>query len=141
MEAPPQAAPASVPSAFIDGLVVCPICNEEAFTGAPGLMRHLTTMHQGAALDAEAAGVLWLLDRGVCIDQGCGGFRRLGMRQCNRCGRTRRSDPWPLATLFQVLLDQARQQAVTARVPAQPHQPRRRWRSHTVATCSSPKTS
>ena len=66
---------------------MCPICGEKAFITAGGLMRHLTTMHAGDALSSDAVDVLRLLDRTVCSEAQCGGINRVGVRQCNRCGR------------------------------------------------------
>ena len=88
MRAPPQPVPDAAPSAFQGGVVVCPICAGCATETAAGLMCHITRVHQGVRLDEAAVTTLRLLERGVCTDPGCVGFRRLGMRQCNRCGQS-----------------------------------------------------
>jgi hypothetical protein len=87
---PPQPAPATVPAVFENGVVSCPCCTGSgvAYAGVPALMRHITRSHQGTTLTEGAASTLRLLERGVCCNSACGGFRRLGVRQCNRCGQS-----------------------------------------------------
>lgn len=87
-EAPvPEPEPVPVTSAFSGGVIICPCCEAAACTTASGLMRHLTCTHSGTVLTEEAVTVLRLLDRAVCTETGCGGINRVGVRQCNRCGR------------------------------------------------------
>ena len=56
-------------------------------------MRHLTSRHVGSVIDQDMVLLLRALDRGVCSDRLCGGFRRVGSRQCNRCSATTRLRP------------------------------------------------
>ena len=85
-EAPPQPEPPAL-VAFPGGVIQCPMC-DRTFGSGPGLMRHLTTIHAGASLDAEAVRVLRALGRAVCSDSSCNGIRRIGMVSCNRCHRS-----------------------------------------------------
>ena len=56
-------------------------------------MRHLTTMHAGHVVDDQLLGVLRGLHRAACSDSCCGGFRRVGMTQCNLCQRSTQARP------------------------------------------------
>ena len=83
-EAPPLPEPPAVVS-FSGGVIGCPLCDRSFTTG---FMWHLTSMHDGASLDAHAVCVLRALDRAVCCDTSCNGIRRIGMVTCNRCHRS-----------------------------------------------------
>lgn len=82
-EPPPPPPPALV--AFPGGIITCTICQQTFANGATGFMRHLTTMHAGVAVDAELLALLRGLQRAACSNSACGGFRRIGMTQCNLC--------------------------------------------------------
>ena len=90
-EAPPADVPQQV--GFPGGVITCPVCRAEFQNGAPGFMRHLTTAHAGCTVDQELLGVLRALHRAACSDPSCGGFRRVGMSQCNLCRRSTPARP------------------------------------------------
>ena len=79
---PPPPEPAA---GFPGGIITCNICRAEFRNGAPGYMRHLTTQHAGAVVDASLLALLQSLHRAACTNDNCGGFRRVGMTQCNLC--------------------------------------------------------
>ena len=74
------------PSPFRHGRVWCCWCHDKSFASPQGFMRHLTTMHAGEEVDMPMRDTLVAMQRCVCTDVTCGGFRRVGARKCNRCG-------------------------------------------------------
>ena len=74
---------------FSGGVITCTLCQQEFVHGyIPLFMRHLTCAHAGDIVDDDMLGLLRSLQRVVCTNTACGGFRRIGMRQCNLCRRT-----------------------------------------------------
>eukprot|EP00973_Karenia_brevis_P063319 8802058-Karenia_brevis.AAC.1 len=90
LQAPPPPPPELPQDALIAGALRCPLCNEggRAYASVPPLMRHVTISHAGETLSVETAEFLNRLGRATCTAVGCGGFRRLGQRACNRCNRS-----------------------------------------------------
>ena len=92
--AAPVAAPANAdgattqPGPYATGSCRCPWCPGTSFATPGGLMRHITTQHEGTAMDATIVETLRGLDRAVCTGPGCGCIRHVGSRQCHRCGDT-----------------------------------------------------
>ena len=80
-------------SPFRDGMYWCCWCHNKSFASAPGFMRHLTTKHAQREIDAPMRATLVALQRCVCTDVACGGFRPVGARRCNRCGVDTRARP------------------------------------------------
>ena len=93
LAAPLAAVATASPGPWADGRLHCPLCPDVSYAETPSLMRHLTSRHAGAVVDEEMVALLRALDRGVCSDNLCQGFRRVGTRQCNRCGATTRLRP------------------------------------------------
>ena len=75
-------------SPFESGACHCPWCPAASFSTPSGFMRHLTCMHEGTAINESMRGLLVALDRAACSAPGCGCLRRVGTRQCHRCGES-----------------------------------------------------
>ena len=88
---PPPAPPPAV--GFPGGIITCTVCQQVFRNGAPGFMRHLATIHAGHAVDGPLLALLRGLHRAACSDSACGGFRRVGMAQCNLCRRSTAARP------------------------------------------------
>ena len=84
----PPAPPPAPAASFPGGVITCTLCQQEFVHGAPGFMRHLTCAHAGCIVDDDMLGLLRSLQRAVCSNTACGGFRRIGMNQCNLCRRS-----------------------------------------------------
>ncbi len=109
--AAPNVSPPVPPGPWATGLLQCPWCPHASYGEAPSLMRHLTNVHAGQPLDQELVDLLRALERGVCTARLCGGFRRVGARQCNRCGATTRLRPPAVGDVVQGPLGTVRQGA------------------------------
>jgi hypothetical protein len=48
-------------------------------------MKHITCCHAGELIDEPLRQLLVAVERVTCTDVHCGGFRRMGSRNCNRC--------------------------------------------------------
>ena len=76
-------------TSFPGGVITCTLCQQEfVHDFIPGFMRHLTQEHAGDMVDDDMLGLLRSLQRVVCSNTACGGFRRIGMRRCNLCRRS-----------------------------------------------------
>ena len=73
------------PGPFASGRCTCPWCPGSSFGTPAGFMHHVTVTHEGTCIDGAMLCVLRGIDRGVCSNTSCGGFRRVGARRCNRC--------------------------------------------------------
>ena len=72
-------------AALRSGRLQCPMCSSFATQSAPGLVRHICSMHHGTSLDHASTFCLQTLERGFCVSPGCGALRRFGNRHCSRC--------------------------------------------------------
>lgn len=105
--APPRAQPSAsmvnaseAPGPFASGSCTCPWCPGTSFSCPQGFMRHVTHAHANSSIDEAMLHILRGMERAVCVATACGCIRRLGTRQCHRCGQAQPLRPLRLGDII-----------------------------------------